>query len=264
MSLALLDLPAPLFTALDGALALLLPALARVWLYGAVSGWLCMALYRRLSAQSALQALASRTRELRRELAAYDGPFDGLLLRVRELLRLSGRHLRLSFVPALLAGLPVLFLLPWLSNQFSHTWPAVGSELELRPQGLTVPIEQLRWSKQDDAVAVRWDAQAERWLLRWPAADAPLQLQHDGQLLLRLPLPAPVPVVHRYSLPLNLLVANPAGYLPDQAPLQAVTLALPAQPLHPYGPAWLRHWLSMYLLSLLLVSLWLRWRWRLQ
>ena len=265
-TMGLLDLPAPLLQAVDGWLALLLPALLRVWLYGAISGVVSMALYRRWSAQSKLAALSERTRALRQELAGYDGPFDGLMTRVGELLRLSGRHLRLSFVPAMLSGLPVLFLLPWLSNHFGHQWPSTGDALQVQPQGLSVPVEALQWSGPDGATAVHWDPDSGSWALSWPAAEQPVELRQGELRLLTLP-PAgdyAIPVLHKRSLPFNWLIANPAGYLPDDGPLQAVALDLPPQALHGLGPGWLRHWLAMYLLPLLAVSLWLRWRWRLQ
>jgi hypothetical protein len=70
--------------------------------------------------------------------------------------------------------------------------------------------------------------------------------------------------VHRRLPVLNLLIGNPAGYLPDSAPLEAVHLALPAQELLPWGPSWLRGWLVVYFATLLLASLFWKWRWKLQ
>ncbi len=261
MSRGLLDLPAPLLDALDAALgAVALPPGARVALYAAASAWLCMALYRRLSRQDELGGLAARTRALRAELAGYDGPFDGLMQRVRELLRLSGRHLRLSFVPALVAGLPLLLLLPWLSNQFGLRLPTVGEPITLRAVEPSVETGALVWS---DAAA-RWDAEAGAWILAWPSRDAPVRLTHRGAALLELPLPAPAGVVHAFVPGFNHLIGNPAGYLPEGAPLAALEIDLPAQALQPFGPAWLRGWMALYFGVLIAVSLVFKWRWKLQ
>lgn len=261
MNRGLLDLPAPLLDALDVVLeSVALPAGLRVALYAAASAWLCMALYRRLSRQDELGGLSARTRALRAELAGYDGPFDGLMQRVRELLRLSGRHLRLSFVPALVAGLPLLLLLPWLSNQFGLRLPAVGEAVAVRAVEPSVEAGALVWS---DAAA-RWDAEAGAWTLAWPAADAPVHLSHAGVPLLELPLPAPAGVVHAFVPGFNHLIGNPAGYLPEAAPLAALELELPAQALQPFGPAWLRGWMALYFGVLIAVSLILKWRWKLQ
>ena len=261
MSLGLLDLPAPLFDALDGAAAALgLPAGVRVALYATASAWLCMALYRRLSRQDELAGLAARTRALRAELATYDGPFEGLMQRVRELLRLSGRHLRLSFVPALVAGLPLLLLLPWLSNQFGLRLPAGGEAVQVRAIEPTVDASALVWSDP----SARWDAEAGAWTLAWPAREAPVRLTHRGAALLELPLPAPAGVVHAFVPGFNHLIGNPAGYLPEGAPLAALEFDLPAQALQPFGPAWLRGWMALYFGVLIAVSLVFKWRWKLQ
>jgi len=262
MTSALLDWPAPLWAAIDAGLqALSLPGGIRVALYGALSGWLCMALYRRFSKQSELSALGAQTSALRRELAGYDGPFDGLMVRVRQLLRLSGRHLRLSFVPALLAGLPLLWVMPWLSNQFGAQWPQPGTRVELRPEAMTVAAEDLSWSGGE----VSWDSAKSAWFIEWPREGAqPIQLQQGERTLLQLPMHSPSAVVHIREPLLNRLIGNPAGYLPDDAPFSVIHLDLPEQTLLPFGPGWLRGWLATYLAAVFAVSLWLKWRWKLQ
>lgn len=261
MNLGLLDLPAPVLAALDGALAWLgLPALVRVIGYALASAWLCMTLYRRWSRQQELGQISQASLALRQELQAYDGPFDGLMQRVRQLLALNGRHLRLSFVPAMLSGLPLLLLLPWLSNQFSLQFPPPGTPVRVLADGLQQPLSALSWS--DPGVSV--DATAQAWLVPWPAPDQTLQLRYADQTLLALPLAAPSDQVHAWLPALNWLVANPAGYLPAHAPLTALRLELPVQQLHGLGPQWLGGWLTIYLSAMVLASLYLKWRWQLK
>lgn len=256
----LLDLPAPLLQLLDQGLAGLgLPALVRVLLYGIGSGWLSMALYRRFSRQSELTELGAAARALRRELAGYDGPFDGLIERTGKLLRLSSRHLRLSFVPALLAGLPLLLVLPWLSNQFSLSWPATGSPVQIRAEGLSAAAQGPVWSDPQ----TRWDPTTQTWTVPWPDPARPVELAWQGQILHRLPGGHPVAIVHRRQPIFNALIANPAGYLPDDAPLAALQLDLPQRDLHPYGPSWLRGWLFCYLMTMFVSAVFLKWRWKL-
>lgn len=260
MNLGLLDLPAPLWDAIDGGLeGVGLPALARVSLYAMASGWVSMAIYRRLSRQAELQTLAAESRALRAELAGYDGEFDGLMQRVRRLLRLSARHLGLSFWPALVGGLPLVVLLPWLSNAFSTIQPTPGTRIDVIPEQLEVPIEALSWHPRP----IAWDPGLAGWRIAWPEAGDAQRLMLGERLILELPTPAPSPVVHRRLPLLNLVVANPAGYLPDSAPLAALRLGLPPRQLHHSGPDWLRGWPAVYFGVLVLVSLLIRWRWRL-
>jgi hypothetical protein len=261
MNLGLLDLPSPLWDLVDDGLASVgLPALARVMLYAIASAWISMAIYRRTSRQAELATLATESRALRAELADYDGEFAGLMQRVRRLMRLSLRHLGLSFVPAMLGGLPLLFVLPWLSNTFSHELPTPGTVLEFRTEGLSVPGNALRWHGID----APWDAQISGWHVAWPDAPIGVELKHGETSLLALPLPAPSSVVHRYLPALNVLMANPAGYLPDASPLDAIRLDLPTHALLPWGPDWLRGWPAVYFITMLAASLAWKWRWRLQ
>lgn len=256
----LLDLPAPILDLVDQGLQWLgLPALTRVLLYGIASGWLSMALYRRWSRQSELTDLGSAARALRRELANYDGPFDGLVERIGALLRLNSRHLRLSFIPALLAGLPLLLILPWLSNQFSLTWPTTGSAVQICADGLIANQPLPRWS-DDEA---RWDASTQCWALPWPDAAAPVGLTWENQTLHSLPGAHPATIVHPRQPLFNALIANPAGYLSDAAPLNALQIDMPQLDLHAWGPSWLRGWLFCYFGSMFATALFFRWRWKL-
>lgn len=261
MKYGLLDLPSPLLTAIDDGLdSLGLPAVVRVLIYAAASAWLCMALYRRLSRQSELAELATASRALRRELADYDGPFDGLMKRVRKLLGLSSRHLRLSFLPAMLGGLPLLLVLPWMSNQFGLTVPAAGSTVTVTVESMESSASLPRWTDSQAS----WNSETQGWQVKWPEADQPIELRNEGQVLLRLPLEAPASIVHRRVPAFNWLLGNPAGYLPDAAPMFALQLDLPTRQLHRMGPDWLRGWMAVYLIPMVLLSLAFKWRWKLQ
>lgn len=258
--MGLLDLPAPLLDLLDAALGQLgLSPLVRVLVYAAASGWLSMAIYRRCSRQSELAELGRTAAILRRELAGYDGPFDGLVSRIRCLLRLNMKHLRLSLVPALLAGLPLLGVLPWLSNHFELEPPLPGSSVQLRPVGLTTGYAALKWS----APGARWDEHQQAWHLDWPSAGEAIGLAWNDIALLQIPLTRPATVVHKRLAIWNMLVANPAGYLPPEAPMDQVVFDFRPLELHPFGPSWLRGWLGVYLIAMMLCSLILRWKWKL-
>jgi uncharacterized membrane protein (DUF106 family) len=117
--MGLFDLPAPLLSWLDGQLALVLPPFWRVVVWGGLSAALSMGLYRRLSQQKAIARVAVELAESRQELSRYQGDFQGLKPRLGRMLRLSLRQVRLTFLPAVAASVPLLFLFPWLGPTFN-------------------------------------------------------------------------------------------------------------------------------------------------
>lgn len=255
--MGLLDLPAPLLGLIDHGLASVgLPPLIRVIFYALVSALICMTIYRWSSRQEQLGELSGKTRTLRRELATYDGPFDGLMQRVRQLLKLSTQHLGLSLFPALLGSLPILFLLPWMSNQFGLEFPAPGTPVSVTVEMPDVPHSALTWT----GIEVQQHSESG-WVVTWP--DQSGSLMHDQSVLLELPTRVPASIVHQYQPIFNRLIGNPVGYLPDDAPMEVIRIDLPRQELHPLGPGWLRSWLTVYLLIVIAGSLFLKWRWRL-
>lgn len=258
MNLGLLDLPSPLLGAIDAGMAAIgLPALLRVLAWGAVGGAIGMWLYRRYSPQQRIADVRAELRIVQKELADYDGEFGGLRSLVGRQFGLVFTQLRLTFGAALLAGLPVLLILPWLSNAYDARYPEPGQVVTVcaTPAAAAAGVH---W--KGGAVGVA-DA-AGCWNVAWPSKAAALQLVQDPLTLLELPTGVPARLVHRRS-PLNGLIGNPAGYLPDASPIQAVSIALPANELVSFGPGWLRGWEASFFTPALLVSLWLRWRWKL-
>jgi hypothetical protein len=256
MSRGLLDYAGlPLELADQGLATLGLPPLLHVLLWGALAGFAGMWLYRRCSPQARLEALGRELTQAQAELAAHDGEFAELWKLVRHQLGLALRRLRLSAVAALLAGVPVLLTLPWLSNHYALQLPIEGSPLQV----CAVPAAaatSLQWSTAVGAA----DAQG-CWQLPWPSAQRPLRLSEQGREQLHLPLPA-VDVVHKRQ-GWNWLIGNPAGYLPDPSQAELIRLDFSTREVFPFGPVWLRGWLPWYFAAALLISLLLRWRWRL-
>lgn len=244
-----LDLPAPAFDALDGVLAALqLPAALRVMLYAAACGWLSMALYKRWSNQARILDVRAEIARTQAQLATHDGEFRELNQLVLKNLKLTLRQLGMTLRPALLASLPLLFVLPWLSNAFALAPPSGPVRICAEPPQAAAA---LRWEPGNPA------ADAGCWSVALPAAVS----AGAGTPPLQLPARPQSEFVHKF-IALNRLIGNPNGYLPDDAPVDRLTLALAPRDLLPFGPVALRGWEPLFFLTLLAVSLWLRWRWR--
>jgi hypothetical protein len=260
MNLGLLDLPAPLFQALDDVFAFLhVPGVLRVVAYATVCAWLGMRLYGRFSDQPRLTELRGEVVRSQRALALHDGDFAALRPLIRQNLRLSLRQLGLTLRPALLASLPLLFVLPWLSNRFQFDAPVSGAAVSVCAQPAAAATS-LHWQ----SAIMHAAGEPGCWILNWPDADTQATLVNaNGESLFAFKKDIQSNFVHKFIW-LNWLIGNPNGYLAAAAPLDRLVLALPAHEMVGIGPAWVRGWELWFFCALLLVSLTLKMRWRLQ
>ncbi|MEM1111534.1 MAG: hypothetical protein AAGI11_06470 [Pseudomonadota bacterium] len=226
-----------------------------LWALGVSS--LSMYMYGRLSQQDVLAELGPSRDDARQRLAAYDGPFAGLPPLIRENLSLSRQHLWLTFVPALLSGLPVIVVLVWMSNAFGAFSPAAATPVSVVVKSYT-PYE-LHWRP---AAAAR-RISATHWVLLWPEDGEKLTLlSGSGDQLLQLPTPRPTVILHP-RLWWNDLIANPGGYLEPGNNLIEVRLGVPERQIVPIGPSWMRGWFPYFLALLVAFSLMFKRIWRL-
>jgi hypothetical protein len=251
------DVASPLFSWLDGLISGWLPDTARLVLWAVVAGVASMALYGLMSNQAKLAAIKAEMAVLRQEIAAFDGPFSQMWGLVGRNLRLALRQLWVTFVPAVIASLPVVFLLVWVSTQFDATMPAPGEPVEVEAfasDGVAPP--DLHWRGE----GVRAEGPAT-WAVSWPEPGRQLELlAGDDEVVLTLPPSAPVGLVHQRRW-WNALLGNPAGYLPP-GPVDAVEIDLPRREYVPFGPSWLRGWIPLFFAVVIAVSLLLKILWR--
>ena len=158
--MGLFDLPAPLYSAIDGSLSFL-PLLSRLLFWSVVTAILSMVLYWLCSAQDKVEAAKQRAIVGRQKMAGYQGTeFGEMWPLAKESLAASGKHFAIVLVPAVLSSLPALTLIVWVSNNFSYTLPATGaattvqSTPELSLSGLVADSEE-----------------SNSYTLSWPAAD---------------------------------------------------------------------------------------------
>lgn len=234
--MGLFDLPAPFFGVVDAWLAGLLPEWARLVVWGGIGGTVSMLLYRALSPQAAIRQARAGAAAARTALNAHDGAFAGAGPLIRGMLALSLRQLGLVLGPAVLAALPILFLVAWASTAYGYRFPEPGAEVPIR---IAPERFQARWEDGDPA-----------------AGGAPRIVVTDeaGDIAGEFTLDAPVPVLHKRQW-WNLLIGSPAGYLPDAGAIERIEMGLPPREYIAIGPAWLGGWEAVLFASLLAASL---------
>ncbi len=243
------DLPAPLFGAIDQVLGLALPGVVRLVLWGVLAGWLTMVVYRRLSNQDKIQELKIEQKKQQKIISSFDGEFEELFPVIRHTLALGGRQLGLSLGPALLATIPILFIVVWVAGHFGNEQPLQGTPISIEINQDQVPFERFAWSSPDMAQQTETG-----WVLNWPSSEQPVSFLQDGESLFELPLETSIPVIHKHQW-WNWLMANPVGYLPEDALVESIDIALPEQQFLAFGPGWLHGWMFSFFFSFLLSSI---------
>ena len=227
--MGLLDLPAPFFDFVDSSLLGALPPLARLILWAIAGAAASLTLYRLLSPQRSIAEAKAAALSARRRLNAHDGDLESALPLMQQSMKAALRHVGLVFPAALAASVPVLALLVWLDGAYAY---------------------QLPQDRQAPAVSVEPATYSGQWQ---PNGSIEVRDQ-GGAEVARLTLAQPITQIGKRQW-WNTIIGNPAGYLPEQGPIESVTIALPERQYLPIGPDWLRSWLTVALTVLVIASL---------
>ncbi|TNE65675.1 MAG: hypothetical protein EP335_05200 [Alphaproteobacteria bacterium] len=120
MLMELLDLPAPLFAALDNAVAPVLPAVARLALWALMASVLTMEIYRLTSPQERIAALKLKFNFAKAQLDAFDGDFEDAWPLMRRMLGAAFGRVAIVLPGTLVAALPLLLLIVWIDTAYAH------------------------------------------------------------------------------------------------------------------------------------------------
>ncbi len=244
--MGLFDLPGPLFDVVDRGLGMALPPTLRLLLWGVFAGWLTMVFYRKLSNQERISELKKEQKAQQAAISGFDGEFEELLPLIRTTLGLGFRQLGLAIGPALLASLPVLFLVAWVAGQFGYMAPEPGQVIAI---SATPADASLSWVPPESVMPTE-----AGWNLSWPDADAGVSVSLQAASLLEFPLSHAVPIIHKKAW-WNVLFANPLGYVPDDAALDQLDIALTPQQFIGFGPGWIRGWMFLFFMTFLVASI---------
>jgi predicted AlkP superfamily phosphohydrolase/phosphomutase len=190
-----LDLASPVLSWIDDALSVLLPSMLRIVLWGVLASLGSMLIYKLTSNQTRIAELKDQGLEIRKKLNTFDGNPAELWPLLGRNLAIAGRHLGLTFFPAMISSIPVILVLIWMSNAFDASFPPAGEAvwIEAIPDA-THQLPPLRWEGGE----VEAGEKPGNWTVSWPEAEEPMRLvDSDGIVLLTLPSEAPVSTVHQ-------------------------------------------------------------------
>lgn len=244
------DLPAPLFTWVDHVIGFL-PPVARLVFWGVVGSVVSMALYWLLSPQERITQLKTRLADAQRALDAHEGEFSEALPLMGNTLRLALKQVAVVTVPAVLASLPLLCLAVWAYHSYAYVFPNPDQDVATR----VVPA----------GFEARWSAPAD--LSPDPATPATgsrvVVTGEAGKVVDRIAMPTPVTSVSKHQW-WNVLLGNPAGYLPASGAVERVEIDWPERTYLPFVPRWLGGWEAVFFAVLVVCSVVIKFAFRIQ
>src|SRR3546814_4134504 len=132
VAMGLFDIPGPVLSWLDGWFGLVAPDAVRLAVWSGLGAAASMAIYRVLSPQQRLAEVEGEALAARRALDAHEGELTEAWPLIGRTLRLSFERLRIVLWPALVAAVPMIVLMAWLSTSFGHAFPEQDGTIGVR------------------------------------------------------------------------------------------------------------------------------------
>jgi hypothetical protein len=115
----------------DGWLAMFLPDVLRVGLWGGLSGVAALGLYTVVSNQDRIAALKGETRRLRTQMRDATLTYGAMLQLNQQNLTVSLRLLGHTLLPGTLSAVPPMVCMMWISLCHTYTLPPAGQPIRV-------------------------------------------------------------------------------------------------------------------------------------
>jgi len=220
---------------LDGWLSGWLPDLARICIWGIVSGCAAMLLYYATSNQAAITSLKKETRDLRNRMLKDDLQYSEVMRLAKNNLSTSIRLLGKVLTPSLLASAPVLVPVLWLATYQSYGLPPAGESVNVT---VTPHTSNLQFAPSDRFAYIGDD-------IRFLAAPdvGPVSIMGGARLVYQGdPTDPPSPVLYKRHW-WNSILKNPVGYIDPDSVVHEIRWDFPRKRLMAEGvPGWAATW----------------------
>jgi len=236
-----------LFSGIDGMVAGVIPEVVRLVLWGAIASILSMAIYFLLSSQEKIIRLKSDIAKARNDLINYEDDFKRIWHPVFRLIGLSLKQVGYSIIPTIAGALPVILLIIWVGMAFN--FPPLEKnavvEIAIHPSSASIRLEN--GSSKLPA--------ADGGTLVWIGGNDPFKvIDSDDRVVAVFPLAVSSPELSKRKW-WNTLFGDPNGYIPDDSPVEKIEINIPKNYYLPFGPDWMRSAEVVFILTVLVCSL---------
>ena len=229
------DLASPVLTPVNNVLVAIGGSAIALLVWALLASTVSMGCYWLCSNQQKLTELKQDIKAIKTELATSPPDDQAAAMAVsRKMLGMSMRHLGQTLWPTLAAGIPVVFVIIFIANNYAHVSPQPGSQIS--------------------SVLHFENATPESRNLTWPLTSDVSESAFGSGLS---------PVIYKHSWS-DWLIGNPAGYIPAASPVSQIDLAIEPQILFPSLPALLSGWEGLFLCAMVFFSLAIKFLFRIQ
>lgn len=230
---------------------ILLQSVSPFWVvvfWATMAGAVSMALYTFLTPQNKLLEIKKEIGKAQGELIRHEGDFAGLQKANAKVLKLSFKRLGLVLLPTLVALPPALFLIVWVDFAFSYKAPDQGEKV-------------MAYVTPPGAVA-KWPGRAKnlgngKLEIVWPDPNKGIIFMGKKEKYFYL-YDAQNPGGHLWAGGTIWRWIDPSAGLPLDLGIDEISFDLPRLEIIGFGPVWARGWEATFLLTILAVSLFIK------
>lgn len=239
--MAFFDLLSPLFLGIDNFFEPFTSDFVRIALWAFISALVTSLVFKKLSNPDKISALKVTLKAKQKELNDHDGEFSELKGLALETMKLSIKRMGLTFLPAMLASIPIIFVLTHLSNNYGLEHPQVGKNL---------PIS-VTWEDKNQISKIIIKTNSNEKIvdnidsITWPKATETIELLESNNLsIVKFPLEISG-IIHKKQW-WNSLIGNPAGYINDESQVNRIEFRFKPKKIINIGPSWMHGWLFVF------------------
>jgi len=240
--MAVFDLLSPLFSGVDNLIEPLTNEFVRICMWALVSALITSIVFKKLSNPEKITSLKVKLKTKQKELNDHDGEFSELKGLAIDTMKLSMKRMGLTFLPAMLASIPIVFVLTYLSNQYELTHPEPGESIAIHVVWEDIDSNSSTTLLKDNNVLKSGVIDS----INWPADGQTTQLVETNNKNKIITFPLPVSSIIHKKQWWNNLIGNPAGYLSVESNINRIEFTYKNQEIIHFGPSWMHGWLFVF------------------
>ncbi len=248
--MGLFDLTTPTFNIIESWLSQFLTLNLRLAFWAFISALSSTLIFRLFINQQKISFLKTQIKTIQKKLSSHEGDFKELKNIAGKSLKLSFQRMLITFFPAILAMVPIIFLLVFLSASYDYQTPKAGERVNY----------QVFWEDSDSIGEIIWKDQNNQPIefikdtFLWPkTGQKHILLQPDGTKIMAFPS-APVPIIHKKQW-WNVFFGNPAGYISEDNIIDHIAFKFKKQKPNTYLDNYVDGWMWPYFLFTFVFSL---------